>query len=109
MSGHPYVDNAQHEPYIMGRFPESDQGIRDRAVDMAAQIQKQYADSTVRTLHLIVSHGTPIRMFSQLAGGSKKKIKFCGVTTVALNAGKLDLLSNCKHNHEKQTKHCDIQ
>jgi hypothetical protein len=37
-----------------------------------------------RTLHIIVTHGKPIENFSQLHGGKKKSIRYCGQTCVAI-------------------------
>ena len=41
---------------------------------------------------------------------SKKKVKFCGVTAVAITPGEeqFRLLCNCKSNHDKVGKYCNI-
>jgi hypothetical protein len=56
-------------------------------------------------LHIVVTHGTPLRMFSRLHGGRKKKVQFCGVTAVTIGED-IKMLCNCKHNHLKQKKNC---
>lgn len=91
----------------MQRFPESEAMVRERAQHFTDFFDKLYSkdQSNRRALHLVVTHGTPLRMFSQLHGGKKKKVKFCGVTVAALTpdyqTGKASyqLLTNCRHKH----------
>ena len=61
----------------------------------------KYKDSNKRVLHIVVSHGTPIRFWSQLNGMHKKKIKYCGLSAVGIkpnNGGQPEIikLANCK-------------
>ena len=95
----------------MKRFPESAEGVKERAVDFTNEFKRLHSvRSGKRTLKVVVCHGTPIRMCSLMHGGSKKKVKFCGVTAVAITPGEeqFRLLCNCKSNHDKVGKYCNI-
>jgi len=58
----------------MKRFPESKNDVIERAGIFTETFQELYSEPGLKTLHVIVAHGTPIRMFSQQHGGKKKKI-----------------------------------
>ena len=99
----------------MKRFPETEDDIKERAGDWTTDFYKLYGKSTgKRTLHVVVTHGTPIRMFSMLHGGNKKKMQFCGVTCVSITpkAGEekpeFKILCNCKSKHLKPSSYCSI-
>ena len=70
-----FSDEGINEDYMMKRFPESKDDIKQRAVDWTSEFNKRYSENTgIRTLHIVVTHGTPIRKFSRLHGGKKKKV-----------------------------------
>ena len=100
---------------MMTRFPESKLDLKERTTMFTKEFVERYSRLTgKRTLHIVVSHGTPIRTFSRQHGGEKKKIRFCGVTAVAITPHateepKFRLLCNCKHNHEKESSYCRVQ
>ncbi len=114
LQGVEFTDDGLHEEYIMQRFPESKDQVKERAAHFSEEFVKLYGKRTgVKTLHIVVAHGTPIRMFSQLHGGEKKKIRFCGVTGVSIcpqenEDPKFKMLCNCKHNHKKQSSYCAV-
>ena len=65
LQGVDFVDDGLHEEYIMKMFPEDKEQVRERAATFGAEFGKLYGRRTgVKTLHVVVSHGTPIRMFS---------------------------------------------
>ena len=48
----------------------------------------KYKKSDRKVLHIIVSHGTPIRFFSQFCGMPVKKIKYCGISAIGIDSTK---------------------
>jgi len=115
LRGIDFTDDGLHEDYIMKRFPEAKEQVKERAATFSAEFAKLYGKRTgVKTLHLVVTHGTPIRMFSQLQGGQKKKVRYCGVTGVSIcpkqdGEPMFGMLCNCKHNHNKTSSYCAVQ
>ena len=67
----------------------------------------KYKNSNKRVLHIVVSHGTPSRYWSELNNMHKKKIKYCGLSAIAIkpnaDTGEPEVirLANCKKNHNK--------
>ena len=59
------------------------------------------------TLHLIVTHGTLVKNFSQIAGMRKKKAKYCSLSAIGIKpkAGNEEpeviRVANCRNNHAK--------
>jgi hypothetical protein len=79
--------NEEHFDYVNKRYPESKTDTRGRAQYFSDRIVEQYGylnTECKRVFHLVVSHGTPIKMFSQLNAGRKKKVKFCGLSAIAI-------------------------
>ena len=69
---------------VQNRYPESDSQVIERATRAQFDLVQKYRNSQQSVLHLIVTHGTLVRMFSQAAGMRKKKIKFCGMTAMGI-------------------------
>ena len=44
----------------------------------------KYGNSNKRVLHIVVCHGTPARFWSQINGMKKKKIDFCGLSSIGI-------------------------
>ena len=114
LQGVEFTDEGLHQDYILGRFPEEKEQVKERAATFKSEFVEMYGKRTgVKTLHIVVSHGTPIRMFSQLMGGQKKKVRYCGVTGVSIcpkenSEPEFKMLCNCKHNHDKQSSYCAV-
>ena len=61
-----YSDTGTNEEYIMKRFPESENDVAERAKVFTQEFLSKYGYkmTNTKTLHIVVSHGTPIRHFS---------------------------------------------
>ena len=79
-----FIDRGQHADFLFRRYPESKTAIQERAFHFTHEFLQLYGDCNEKTLHIIVSHGKPIEKFSQLHGGQKKNIRYCGQTCVAI-------------------------
>ena len=105
LDGITFKDIREHEDFIMKRFPESEAGVEERARYFTSEFKRLYSEPTGRrTLHIICSHGTPIRKFSQQHGGKVKKIKYCGCSVLSVKPkgngeAKFKLRVNCRHKH----------
>ena len=86
--------NAEHLPHDDDDATDSIQALPESIAkakqfcenDFVDEFKRLYAHSKKRVLHLIVSHGTPIRRLSRSLGGKKKKLKFCAVSAFAIQA-----------------------
>ena len=78
--------NEDYLEYVSGRYPESKEDIKARAAFFSSERVTAYSKPGKRVFHLVVSHGTPIRMFSRHFGGREKKIKYSGLSAVAITA-----------------------
>ena len=68
--------------------------MRERVQKFQEFFVEKYEKSDKKVLHLVVSHGTPTRYWSQLNGMHKKKIKYAGLSAIAIKPkteGKADI------------------
>ena len=106
LDGIDFIDDSQHEEYINTRYPETDDQLKERVGKFQEFFLEKYKDSNKKVLHLVVTHGTPTRYWSQLNGMHKKKIKYGGLSAIAIKPkgngeAEIQKLANCKKNHMK--------
>ena len=69
---------------MQNRYPESDTQVQERAAKLQYKMMQRYKSSEQSVLHLVVTHGTLVRFFSQAGGMRKKKVKYCGLTAMGV-------------------------
>ena len=64
LDGIDFIDDDQYLDYISPRYPENDQDLHERMATCQQFFVDKYKNSNKRVLHIVVSHGTPIRYWS---------------------------------------------
>ena len=91
LGGVNFIDDDYNKSFVENRYPESDTQVFERAARARFHMVSHYKNSDESVLHLVVTHGTLIRFWSQSANMRVKKVKYCGLSAQAIKPSASDL------------------
>lgn len=112
LDGVDFIDDDYNKECVEHRYPESDNQVYERAARAKFQLVGAYSKSQESVLHLVVTHGTLVRFFSQASNMRVKKAKYCSLSAISVkpvadsDEATVEPLANCRNNHKKQLNSC---